>query len=153
MANTIAIEVKGLRELGERMRLMKSDVALKIAHSATGAAANIVKKAAIRNIQSNDSISGDSIDKGDLLRNVIVKRIPQAQTKLTSEHIVTVRGRGRRSAKKGFVLGAPHAHLVEFGTVNMPAEPFLEPALRRNVEKATEAMKKRLEARIIKAGG
>ena len=142
------VEVKGLRELGERLKKLKTDVALKAARSATGAAANVVKKAAIANIERSPSI-----DQGDLKRNVIAKRIPPSQTKLTSEHIVTVRGRGRRSSKKGFVPGAPHAFFVEFGTVNMEPEPFLAPALERNVEKATEAMRKRLAARITKAGG
>lgn len=146
MASSVTVEIKGLRELGERMAKLKADMALKIARSATGAAAQVVKKAAVRNIETSPSI-----DEGDLKRNVIVKRLPPKQTTLTSEHVVTVRGRGKK-AKKGFVAGAPHAHMVEFGTVNMPAEPFLGPALERNVTKATEAMRKRLEARIIKAG-
>ena len=143
----VTIEVKGLRELGERLRFLKTDVALKAARSATGAAANVVKKAAIQNVQTSPSV-----DEGDLVRNVIAKRMPKGQTTLTSEHIVTVRGRGKKSSK-GFKNGAPHAHFVEFGTMYMDEEPFLEPALKRNIQKATDAMAKRLEARIIKAGG
>jgi len=143
----VTIEVKGLRELGERLRFLKTDVALKAARSATGAAANVVKKAAIQNVQTSPSV-----DEGDLVRNVIAKRMPKGQTTLTSEHIVTVRGRGKKSSK-GFKNGAPHAHYVEFGTRFMDEEPFLEPALKRNIQKATDAMAKRLEARIIKAGG
>ena len=140
------IEVKGLRELGEAMRLLKAETALKYARAATGAAARVVKVAAQQNITSSPSVI-----TRNLYSAVIAKRIPKSQTELTSEHIVTVRGRGKKTRKGNLQAGAPYAHFVEFGTVKMPAEPFLRPALERNQQKAIEAMRRPLEKGIIKS--
>jgi HK97 gp10 family phage protein len=149
MATTTRVQVLGLRQLGEAMRLLSSDVALKVARAATAAAAQPVKKAAIRNI-----VNSPSVQTGSLRDSVIVKRLGRAESALTSEHIVTVRGRGKL-IKKGKNKGqhqtsAPHAHFVEFGTVNMPPEPFLQPAFEEQKGNAVEAMKNKLAARIAK---
>ena len=146
MAESVRFEVKGLRELGEAMRTMSADVTRKLAWQATGAAARVVKKAAVQNIRSSPSVRTQV-----LLKSVIVKRMPASERdNLTAEHIVTVRGRGKRSKKGNLTLGAPYAHMVEFGTVHMPAEPFLGPALKDHISEAAEAMKRPLERGIIK---
>jgi HK97 gp10 family phage protein len=146
---TTRIQVLGLRELGEAMRKLSKDVAIKTARSATAAGARVIKKAAVTNIEKSPSI-----ETGSLHDSVIVKRLGKADTNLTSEHIVTVRGRGK-VLKKGKNKGerqtsAPHAHLVEFGTVNMPAEPFLRPAFDTNKMAAVDAIKDKLAQRIAK---
>lgn len=146
--------VSGLRELGQSMQELGAEVAQRISVAMTGAAAKVVRAAAVQNVESSPSI-----ETGSLRDSIIVKKIPKSQTALTSEHIVTVRGRGKiikRGKKKGQrQTQAPHAHFVEFGTVNMPAEPFLRPALDRNQERAAEAMKetggRRIEAAARKA--
>ena len=84
MATTF--KVSGLRELGEAMRGLQKEVALRIAGSMTNAGAQVVKKAAVANITRNPSV-----ETGSLRDSVIVKKIPKSQTQLTSEHIVTVR--------------------------------------------------------------
>jgi HK97 gp10 family phage protein len=138
--------VKGLRELGEAMRTLSADVSLKLAWQATGAAARVVKKRAVRNIESSPSVR-----TGNLERSVIIKRMPRSERgNLTAEHIVTVRGRGKQTRKGNLQAGAPYAHFVEFGTVNMPAEPFLRPAIEGGAQEAAEAMKGPLERGIIK---
>jgi HK97 gp10 family phage protein len=146
--------VSGLRELGEAMRELKKEVSQSIARSMTNAGAQVVKKAAIANIQRNPSI-----DTGSLRDSVIVKKLPRSQSQLTSEHIVTVRGRGKiikRGKKKGQrQTEAPHAHFIEFGTVKMKAEPFLRPALDQQKSRIPEVMRqtgwKRIEAAAQKA--
>jgi HK97 gp10 family phage protein len=141
MPRSVTFKVHGLRELGEAMRELDRAVALRIAGSMTNAAAQVVKREAVRNI-----VSSPSVDTGSLKESVIVKKIPKSRTRLTSEHIVTVRrGRGtliKRGKKKGQrQTTAPHGQFVEVGTVNMEAEPFLKPALEREKEKAAEAMR------------
>lgn len=143
---SVVIRVDGLRELGERMRGLSAKVANKVAGQATGAAAQVVKKAAKRHIQSNPSI-----DTGALLNAVIIKKLGKSQTQYTAEHIVTVRGRGKRKLK-GKQTEAPHARFIEFGTVNAPAEPFLRPAFDQNGSKMIDAMKQKLSDAIAKAG-
>jgi HK97 gp10 family phage protein len=140
--------VAGLDQLGERMRTLEPKRAIGACVSATGAAARLVKEAAKDNVRRSPSI-----ETGSLLDAVIVKKMPKSQTSLTSEHIVTVRGRGKPANKKGQKIArAPHAHYVEEGTVKMPAEPFLRPALDRNIGKAVDVMVERLDRRLIREG-
>lgn len=147
MAAKTSIEVSGLRELGESMRSLSAKVSTRIAVSATGAAAGIVKKATVSTITRNPSV-----DTGSLRDSVIVKKLPKGQSQVTSEHIVTFRGRGKPYNKKGQrIARAPHAHLVEFGTVNMPAEPSLRPAFDTEKRRAVDVMADRLRKGIAKA--
>ena len=147
MANSITIRVDGLAALGERMRGLSAKVANRVSGRATSRAASIVKKAAKDNIRRSPSIV-----TGSLLDAVIMKKLGKSQTSLTSEHIVTVRRRKTGRKTKTKQPTAPHASFVEFGTVNMPAEPYLRPALSRNIQPAIQAMKDALEAGIIKEG-
>lgn len=145
MPKTTRIEVKGLKELAEKMRLLSSEVSLKIGARATASAAAIVKKAA------KDKAP---VRTGSLRDSIIVKKLPKSETRLTEEYIVTVRGRGKKRpyTKKGVrIQNAPHAHFVEFGTVKMGPEPFLGPALTNNKGAAIEAMKAKLAEGIDKA--
>lgn len=146
MATTTRIKVSGLRELGAAMLALKMDVPRTSAR-ATFAAAKLVKAAAQANVRGSPSI-----DTGSLLGAIITKKLPKSQSKLTAEHVVTVRGRGKPTTKKGRKIDrAPYAFHVEFGTVNMPAEPFLRPALANNVGPAISAMTESLRKDIERA--
>lgn len=148
MPDSLTWHVDGLRELGERLRKLGSPGAQRIANAMTGAAAQVIKKRARRNIEASPSI-----ETGSLRDAVIVKKVPKSQTTLTSEHIVTVRGRGKVSKKTGKKQPeAPHGALVEFGTVHMPAEPYLRPAIDEGRQEAVDAMKDRGASRLTKAG-
>lgn len=143
MAST-TVKVEGLRELGEAMRSLGRDIALRVSGQATAAGAAPIKKRAIHNVETSPSV-----DTGSLRDAIIVKKLPRSQTDLTSEHIVTVRGRGKKHTNtKRKQSIAPHAHLVEFGTVNMPAEPFLQPAFNTEKNSALDAIAKKLKQRI-----
>lgn len=141
---TTTVHVDGLQALGAAMRELSADVALRVAGQATGAGAQVIKKKAVRNIETSPSIETRSLHDA-----VIVKKIPKSQAEFTSEHIVTVRGRGKsRGNTKTKQSIAPHAHFVEFGTVNMPAEPFLRPAFETEKERAAAAIADKLRQRI-----
>lgn len=146
MVTRTRTEVKGLRELGVAMKALGNDMGLKIARAATSAAAQPVKKRAIANI-----IASPSVDKGNLKSSVIVKRLGKKESNLTSEHIVTVRGRGKKKKDGTRQAEAPHGSKVEFGTVHMPAEPFLRPAFETEKGNALQAMQKTLRRRIDRA--
>src|SRR4029077_17552803 len=128
MAESVRFEVKGLRELGEALRELGGPGAIRACVGASGAAARFLKEHAKNNIRSSPSI-----DTGSLLESIIVKKLPKAEENLTSAHIVTPRprrtGRTKTRAKQ---RTAWWAHFVEFGTIHMQAEPFLEPALSHN---------------------
>lgn len=142
------LEVSGLRQLGEAMRGLSEDMRTKVARQAVAAGASVVRKAA------RDKAP---VDSGNLKASLIMKRI--RETNLTEEYIVTPRkGKTRdgKAAKRGQgKLGkdAYYARFVEFGTVKVPARPFIRPALEDNVQRATQAIADRLAARIKKVTG
>lgn len=142
MADTVHIE--GLQALGQALSGLKADMQKKAARQAVAAGAGVVRAAARRTAP---------VDTGNLSKAVIMKRVPR--TKLTEEYLVAVR-HGKtsdiRKAKAGdrTAMGkdAYYARFIEFGTVKMPARPFMAPALSENVEKASTAMRERLRKRI-----
>lgn len=149
MANPVSIRVDGLRELSLKMRNLSEKMHRQFSTSATSAAAQVVKKATKANI-----VKHPSVRTGSLLNAVIVKKVPQSEAQgLASAHYVTFRGKGKKKMnKKGAPIAeAPHAALVEFGTVHMPAEPSLGPGLAQNIQRAIDAMKDRLAKRIAAA--
>lgn len=48
---------------------------------------------------------------------------------------------------------APHAHLVEFGTVKMHAQPFFQPAVRMTKKKAIRNLKSAISRAVKKNWG
>lgn len=147
MARITSVRVDGLRELGAALKELGNVVGTRIARASTAAGARIVKDQAIANV-----VRSPSVDTGSLRDSIITKRAPKGETRLTSEHIVTVRGRGKPANKKGQRINrAPHASMVEFGTVNMPAEPFLRPAFETTKGAAVEAIKGALQRGIDRA--
>lgn len=145
MPITTTVRVEGLRELGEALRGLSNDIALKVASQATAAGAQVIKKQYKRNLQANPSI-----DSGLVEKNVITKKVSKSQTQYTAEHVVTVRKKAY-SAREGKVVTTRQvANFLENGTVNQPAEPGLGAAFRAQKENAvtaiTEKLRKRIEA-------
>jgi len=144
MPVTTTVHVDGLRQLGEAMRELSQDIALKVAAQATAAGAQVVKKQYKRNL-----IANPSIDTGLVEKNIIVKKLPKSQTQLTAEHVVTVRKKvypanseqGKRNSRKV-------ASFLEFGTVRMKPEPGLASAFRSQKEVAAKAIEDKLRKRI-----
>lgn len=150
MAVSVTFRVEGLRELGEKMRKVGGKGALSICAAMTSAGAQVVKRRAVRNV-----VQQQAVDTGSLRDAIIVKKVPKSQTEFTSEHIVTVRGRGKRIKKSGAKKKqtiAPYANLVEFtyeyGTTVVPARPFLRPAIDEGKDEALTKMIQRGSARL-----
>lgn len=144
MASTVSVEVKGLRELGERMKGLSEAVNNRIARAATAAGAVVIRNAAQAKVP---------VDTGNLKKNIIVKRLPKGESSLTSEHIVTVRqGKLTKKQKDKGLEDAYYGKFVEYGTAKMPARPYMRPAFDQNKEKAVQAIKDRIEKRLNKAG-
>lgn len=151
MAKTV-VRVEGLRELGVAMQALGADVAKRIATSMTSAAAGLVRKDAIARAPEHDEphvVDGVEVQPGNLKRNIVRKKVGKGKTSLTSEHIVTVRG------KREDGYAARYGRLQEFGTVHHAPQPFLRPAFDNNRMRAVEEMKRvgkrRIEAAAKKA--
>jgi HK97 gp10 family phage protein len=138
------VEVKGLKELGQKLQQLATKDALKICKSATGGAAQVIKKKAKAKaviaekayiVRRNKNDSGILVQPGNVPKNIIIKQIG---SRLTSEHIVAVRAK----RKDGYAqrIGI----LLEFGTVKQPPRPFMRPALSDGKNEAITVMKKRI---------
>jgi HK97 gp10 family phage protein len=149
--NPVSIKVQGLRELGERLRALSRDMALKTARGATAAAAGVVRKRAQALAPIADAPhplgrrKGQLVQPGNLRKNIYVRRVPPQQTPFTSEHLVTVRQGSGKAGRDAF-----YGRFIEFGTVKMRPQPFLRPALASERGKALETMKKRLASGIAR---
>lgn len=145
MAKGVTVRVDGLRELGAKLQALGLDMTKDTARKATGVAAGLVAETAKARVP---------VKTGLLKSQIITKRIPPGQAKglgATSMHIVTVRQGTKRRKGKMAGVGAPHAHLVEFGTVHSAPQPFLRPALDENVSRAIDAMASVIRTRVEKA--
>lgn len=145
MAKTM--NVQGLRQLGEAMRDLSTEMQTKLARQAAAAGASVVRKAARARAP---------VDSGNLQAAVVMKRM--AETDLTSEYVITPRVGKKRDVKAAKAgkgrLGkdAYYARFVEFGTVKVPPRPFLRPALQENLRPATQAVANRMTQRLKKFG-
>lgn len=153
MARTV-VRVEGLRELGQAMQALGSEVSGKIAHAMVSAAARLVRDEAKKLAPE---------DTGFLKQNIIVKKLRKSETSLTSEYGMGVRkykrkyadtrfNRRKGQAGKTYELDdAYYWRYLEFGTVKMAARPFIRPAFDNNRMRAIEVMKATGQRRIMAA--
>lgn len=149
MATRTTVKVSGLKELGQEMQSLGKDVAGRVARAATASGAKVVQKAAKAKI-----VGEGLVDTGLLQKSVIVKRLrPSEAAPLTSQHIVTV----KKGNKKGvnWVKGMKHPDAYywffhEFGTVNIPARPFMRPAFQSTKQQQVDAVVDRIKGRLNK---
>lgn len=147
MATTRTVNVQGLSQLGQTLKTLGADMQARVARRATNAAAQVVKKAVVAAVedpraQKPYKVEGELVFPGNISRNVVVKRIQPGATDLTSEHIVAVRGK----AAHGYASRV--ASLQEWGTVKMPARPFMTPGFETSKGEALEAMATSLQTDI-----
>jgi HK97 gp10 family phage protein len=177
MAETVRID--GLKELGESLKGLRLDMAQKAARQAVAAGASVVRAAARKTTAFKDK-SG-ALRKGIVMKRVnrssltsefqvgistkemvkYVKNSRDAREELQGPIMpVYVNGKLKRAKKLIRIKDQYESfgdlyyfRFLEFGTVKMPARPFIAPALSQNIQKATEAIKKRLGERIEKYKG
>lgn len=134
MAETIRID--GLRELRAKLLTLPAKIRDRELRGATGAAAAVIKDAAIANAP---------LRTGRLILNIIAAR--RHPEKHDEEWAITVRHKG-----KGW-RQAFYWKFLEFGTEKMAARPFLRPAFEGNVGRAIEAFRARLAKRLHRLVG
>jgi len=91
------------------------------------ASAGVVKAAIEKRIGSQFKVK-----TGNLSRAIRAKKYKQRGTTFAAAFAAIDRKRIKKSRKTGKPLKgktAPHAHLLEFGTSQMPAKPFFRPAI------------------------
>jgi HK97 gp10 family phage protein len=153
MANTVSVQIDGLKELGAMMRNLSKEMQNKLAFSSTLAGAAIIKEEAKENL-----LKKYVYDTGALFSSVVIAR--NKKTPLTAGYEVGVSYKKIRKAvlsedprKEKYKKFAPYyrAIVAEYGNVNHEARPYLRPAFESKKEDAVRAIKDRLFRGIAKA--
>lgn len=141
----------GARELEDALKKLPERLAKTVVQGGMRAGGTVIAKRAKQNLEANGSV-----DSRALLTKVGV-RSSKGKARvgiLTGEVTVTRKGR----SKPEVVAPARYAHLVEFGSRAIPAEPFMRPAADEGAEEAVrkigEVMARGVEreARAIASG-
>jgi len=129
----MTVQVEGLKELEAKLIKLGGVAGGKVLRQALMAAANPMVKSAKAKVP---------VDRGKLKSNI------RKRSKL---------GKGKSNTVAEVMMGvtkkAWYGHLVEFGTINTPAQPFLRPAFDENKTKVVQLFRAQLEKRIKKVAG
>lgn len=166
----VDVKIEGLDEVLRKMKLLgNARLTRNAAKRAARKAMNTVKKAAIQNAKVIDDPE---------TREAIFKNIAVAEGRSRDKNLVIMRvgvngGAGANKSSKKIVIkerrkkGEPkqelpentialkggdtrHWKYVELGTSNMPATPFMRPALANNVQKVTDTFSQSFSAELDK---
>ena len=156
MAN-VEVKLQGLVPIVEKMRTLKREIRLKPARSALGQAAKLIRQQAQQN-----ALAVNDPDTGRTIADNIVQRFRSKYHKRTGDLMISVgvateKGRiPKGNPDTGPKGNTPHWNLLELGTENMPAQPFLAPAARQQAEAAmhqfTASLDKGIDRILKKAG-
>lgn len=150
-----SVEVKGLKELDEKLQGLGNELAGKALYSALNRALTPVVKDAKKLARVAEEAhfqqqrGGPVLVRPGLLKSAIrKKRLPK------KEHV----GELKNGAVMGIYIGKGtkqkifpnYWHFIEYGTATVPAYPYLAPAFDKNVEVMINIFKTTLAANIEK---
>lgn len=138
-------EIKGLEAALAKLKAIRQDVGVKAVKAAGTRAMRIVRDSARAKAKTlNDPETASTIHKE------IQTRVDNKAGKREGGVVVKVGVRGGARPVKGNE-DTGHWRLLEFGTSQMAAQPFMRPALSENVQAVTNEFVAQLEPQIDKA--
>ena len=165
---SVTVKVEGLKELEKSLSDL---IAMTTSRTGKSAIRRGLVKAAEPMAERMRQLA--PVRSGHLRRKIVVslEAAGEAGAKAYSEAMkagkskseaVTAMRNARRAARNagetsdlevyvGPTIGAPHAHLVEFGTSNMAPRPFARPAFEMEKEASIEAVKAQIKTELQKA--
>ena len=150
----VQFKVEGTADLFKRLRALPKELQLKPGRSALGKAAAVVSKQA--------KINAEALDDADTGRKIalnITQRWRGKYFKHTGDMMISVgvgmdKGRiPKGNPDTGAKGNTPHWHLLELGTQDMRAQPFLRPAAEKMAEQAISTFGSELDKAITKIVG
>lgn len=128
---TMKMQLTGLNELVKRLRELPLEMRAKTLRGAVSTAAEIVRAEAIlRAPVYTGSVQKGHPPPGTLKKEIFKARYPEECNDTREVWQVNVKRR----------YGAYYAHMVEYGTVKMPPQPFMRPAWDAKRQAALDAM-------------
>lgn len=150
----VQFKIEGAADLLKRLRALPKELQLKPGRSALGKAAAVVRKQAKINAEALDDA-----DTGRKIAQNITQRWRGKYFKRTGDMMISVgvgtdKGRiPRGNPDTGAKGNTPHWHLLELGTQDMRAQPFLRPAAEQMAEQAISTFGSELDKAITKIVG
>lgn len=149
----MTIKVRGLDEVEEVLDQLPDRVSRNVLTASLRLGARVIAKAAAENLRASPSVDSGLLSVSITSRARRKSKGGRAVVSVgAARKAVQVRRKGRAESVKA--VPSRYAHLVEFGTKNMPAEPFMRPALDEKAVEAIrvigEAMAKRIDAEAAK---
>lgn len=114
---------------------------------------------ALQNCASPDEIEEIELEGAEIMADKVREKVP-VRTGLLKRNVITkiLRRYAWNRAAPAIVamnehpqLGAPHAHLIEFGTVKMAARPFFRPGVIESQDAAIARIQERIAEKIEQA--
>lgn len=142
----VEFDLAGADALTAKLRLVSKEIRLKAGRKALRKAANLVVRAAREKAKRFD----DPATPSNIPKNIGIQW-DNRRYKRTGDlgFRIGVKG-GAVLAKKG-AGGTPHWRLLEFGTENMAAQPFMRPALEENIQAVASLFSEQLAIELDKA--
>lgn len=126
---TAKTDLQGLDEIFKEFKKMEEKAHRKILLKAVRKAARILRKRAKENAP---------VDTGTLKKSIAIKTLKKIENHLAS--VIVGARHGINEKDDGW-----YAHILEFGSVKMPAQPFLEPAFYQTEKQMWLEMERELQ--------
>lgn len=144
-------DLKELDAVLAKMKKLPIELRKKPARSALGSAVGVVRKAAKQNaLKIDDSETGRKI-ADNIVQRFRSKYYRQTGDIMISVGVATEKGRiPKGNPDTGPKGNTPHWHLIELGTEQARAEPFLRPALTENLGRVSDVFVQKLGQQLDK---
>jgi len=147
----VEIQLKGIEEAVRRLNTVSRETKVSAARKAMAKAGRPVVKAAKANVERNDDP-----ETGRKISQNIQMRFASRTFKRTGDvvyriGVATDRGRiPKGNPDTGAKGNTPHWHLVELGTQEAKAQPFLRPALESDPQKVADDFMSEMNVQLDK---
>jgi len=146
------IKIEGLDAFSKALRALPQNIAKNVLRGAVNAGATVIRQEAVRRApEYHGEVSKGHPPPGTLKKAIYQKQIRELSDITRQTFFVGVR-HGASAGKKGSTgretRDAFYWRFVEFGTVKMPAQPFMRPAFEAKKVEAMERIKQYLADRI-----
>jgi HK97 gp10 family phage protein len=136
--------IKGLDQVLKKMRMIKGEMVSTDINIAAAAGARVIEEAAIKNAKLID----DPATPEKIYENITFRvRKPRGGSGSSVVAKIGVKGgakSGKREDSQNPGGDTRHWRHIEFGTSDVPAQPFMRRSLSENTEKATDEVVKSL---------